>query len=835
MKKRGNHQNITFSLVFCAILGLLAWVSLHHQVYLNAQNQGDTETEVNEPPSTQLLPPIEKNVHVAGGDTSHDLKLARAEQKLYQAHKALSQKDQEQADRLFDSAFSSYLSLRQEAFQWEADKEPLVRLYNLARSSFLQEASGEVWRPLLDCINLWFSFFPARYQMDLEKRDRIEAERAFVHAQKQIKAQQTLTLRELSRRYFYTSYGLKALDLLAQKAFERGNFLEIVALYLPLQETRLKAYLANPLRHFYVLLAFQALGEHELLTPALELAQEHFHTTKIFVGEQSLNFQEAYEQASKDLLKNVKSSNEGIIPDIQRLGSPTRLPLLTSQEQLAEIELENDDQTLFFRQANFYRQGLLIHRDKNSLFWYPNLESSEFRWLQQSKEAKARYIQPKKDERYTYWYPSYHERTEPELLHVGLSQEHSSPWENQGFQTSKQELSPRAAAIFGNGSNESGPFTGNQVHVFDLEREGSLLHVLPHPDDLPQGDEEQKDNPQALSLSKTAFSGKPFILQDTLYVLGSVSLQSSSEVYLHAFNISLKGEEAGRLMWRKKLSAIQGRLEAWGESSSELIKGASMQLLGERLFIATNSGILTCLNRHDGYSYWFIKYQSRDRGAIGGWSRRLKSNWGEPLLSSNFFLSGTTAFAAPTDAKHALAFNIYDGYLLQSLFKYGNEYKQFRFCLGVAGGYAYCQSAEGILKAEAVSYRKEVLNAEGKKAYGPSLTSQELPPEYTSAYNAWGRGLITKSEILLPSHTGLLRFDRFSLEFKDQLPWPEKSALSASEKAGGFKPINQRERDKNALPTSIVYWSGLLPSNDQRQDYLVKIEPSQISFYPIAR
>lgn len=787
-----NALKLKHRLLQITLFAALLLLSATHQPSLSSQDAaGEGEsTEKQITGDEEELPDIESRTTVAGVEYDLGPILARVESGIFQAYKLRSSGEEDKANALFAAAFGELLSARTNYHDRRTgDDEPFVRDRNHARMRVGDLSLAETWRPFLDYFNYRLSQFPRSYQRSLINKQSVSAQQALEAALRlQDDSAAQAALRSVSREYYYTDSGLRALDLLMGRAFESGDMLEVVSLAMKLKETRPEQYTRRPLRHMLLLLALESMKDADLLQAERAWAEANLADGWVSIGSKDQRFLDGL-KIMREAMGFPLAPASFDLPDTlgaqvgerhQSIGLLTRSQAqrkrhVTTRYYYYRQQPEVAPKLLYTPEVGEF--GVLLRRDPTTLLWKPEVDAFTRR-LQLNRALRYQDFRRSDDDdeddgnRWRRYYdvvsnPTFHRLT------ASVATVRSRPDRRADDQRVRSRHFAFSTFRYGK-SEDKQQLMGNQIQVFDLDRDGELVITLPRLQSIEASS--LMPEAEALALGNTHFTGELCVSGSKLYAVGSSCLPTSTESYLHCFDVDPASETFGFLDWRVKLSAKQGILRAWESDYAPPVESSAPMIVGRRVFVSTHSGTTSCIDAESGRPLWMVKYSlGSELTQNDFWYQSRQSN--NKLFPAKPAVAGSVLVLAPADAASAFSVNAYDGHVLKPLLSRRGEYESVRFFLGLADGYAYFQRQHDAI-AVPYSYRSMVRDRAADSGYkrGEPIKTASLPEELGADISRV-QGLLCRDELWLASPSGVARFSRDDMSLISYQRWPDVPAI----------------------------------------------------------
>ncbi|MCK6438813.1 MAG: hypothetical protein L6Q71_01270 [Planctomycetes bacterium] len=815
---RSLKRDFPSALAACALLALLFHVSSYASLAQDAQpTEPNKEEETKAAAAIEVARDIEPDASIGGEDTSLQYRFARVEQSLNLAYQCLRRDQPQQANQYFDAAYSMLLGIRKENLSLTAP-EMIVRDRNLARGKFIESPSGDLWRPLSEHLNVWLAQLPRNYHDDFDQRFGTEARDMLKTAHDR---HSMMAIRDVSFFYFYTEAGETAAAELIAHAFEQGDMLDVVAQTMRLKEMRPYLYRDVPLWHAQLLVALEMLGDFELLALERDFAKSVFARAQVRIGDERKDFNSAVET-----LRTTFGLGTGAGPrqsfKLASLEEPRVHPLASSIE-LTSSGPSGKAPPSTLPELTVHNGGLLVPRADDALLWLPNIESDETRILTLSAADRNVRVSNTKRPSNRFSYRQYGD-TGPNARLRGAMVIPRLLSAYDGADLRHARTGHWLAATLGTGTSATGELTGNNIQIFDLDAEGTIIATLP-----------RRDEENAADLGRTHFGGVPAVSGDTLLIMGSISVSPSTELYLHCFDVSPQSERFGRLLWRKKVAGAKdpAGYSMWGDRwTSPIIETATVTVRGRQAFVSANCGVAACYDVRDGKPVWFVEYRKRKTASFSGWGGWNPYQFVQSLniFPASMTLSGSVAIAAPSDAVHALALNAYDGSILKPLLRdLERSYDTAKFFVGVHEGYAIFQTTD-VLEAEPLTYAGVVRAKDGSIGYGKPLRAEGIPAGQREQIDGSARALVVGDVILVPGHDGVVQFDAYTLAYTGFMPWPDMKPEPAAPAKDEKAALDTKTAPVRVPGLVSIHWLERGPGG---KPALARLDAKELKIYPV--
>lgn len=811
--------------------------------------------------------PVDRDVFVARSMPKLAGRLATIETEVARGWSAHYGQREQDARSAFGSAMTRLLALRRELLELEGIN-PMVRMRNLRTGRFSQEGRAETYRPFTAYMTAWISRMPEPLHEEMEKRYGAEARAALKAA---VSSQDPAALRDMIDTHYFTTAGMRGLELLVSYGMEQGDFLDVASGLLTLRETRPSVWRGSPMHAFRLLLSLAALGDQELLGPMEDEIARDFPSARVVLGREELPLMDAYRRARERFSGPVAAPQTAF----SRFGEHSRLPLASESEsgQFTVDDSGNDYgwgwtswgysmpvlPTEFHLQPLVTGRGIIVPRllsgpekGESWYMWYGGTGSAtEWKALSMSGPLRHPVVQQSPDRR-NRWVTS---PQNPLQRVFGMAEGSFLSLPRTGALEGKVVNCLAAGMTSGHSGN--GAFTGGQIHVFDAESEGTLLMSLPlpsqvkpaehadvkdeEPDDGSDPEETPKDlDPEgreaalsdaevALMLSRTHFCGVPLVADNCLYTGGSISNRSTTEYRVYCFDLSgARTGTPGKLMWHTRISGTKGQMDYYG-SRSNVREGGSLIKSGNRIIAMTNHGTLASVDARDGAILWAVAYRlrgSRDR-SNSMFGRSFSTE--RPVLRPEApVLVGTTVVGAPSDGVAGISVDGCSGTVFADLLNNERQYEVAGYFLGTWGGRSYFQTNEGVT-GEPFAFESKVIDAAGGWVKGQPLKLTGAPKEFAADFRSDVKGMVVesgpgKAALLLAGEKYLYRFDAVTLAFMDNIAWPDWEGKAKKAPASGkdaAKVTAAKPANRKKLAASLT----LVPGQNGRPPRLALTDP----------
>lgn len=738
---------------------------------------------------------LNPDLNMPPGRTEDDASLGvrEARQRIYEAVTLEAQGKKEDALGKWSDALGRYQALRERFLKpdkW-GNAEILVRNEFPPPSSRAQQMESiftETWVPLVDHINGSFRNFPWPRALRDRFAMRQQAPGAEMLEAAILKGDHSM-LRRCARFYQFSDAGRTALGMLADEAFEAGDSLNALRWLEEYRTAWPDQFDRDAMLNLKLVRACRETDSRMKLNATLRRIENNGLTAQVDVGGVRKPLQDhiasllaapapgerrelgapGWRTMQGGYDRNVLAPAVAGITDIVPLGNTPddkgfKIGQPVKQPEADPYGYRDDDLPavpVLFPSA--HEAGFFMHRPQAA---GQGAESAEqLLWFRHGREANPVQLEVPKALRYTmrqgrggggrWWGGRPNEqRTKARVLGSTIGRLRW-PLDNR-----ESDVLFAVMGLSNPQSERGSEPTGNQIQALDLSSDVSLRVTLPNK-------KVEKDTEYAF-LQHVTFMGAPIVLDNKLYIAGAVPEKSSIEFWIFCFDVTPKGDPSageGKLLWRTQCCSLANKQQAWGPTTVTLTDMSSLAMQGGMLYLSTQAGATTGVDRQTGELCWVSRYR-RPGFTNKGWFNNA------PVAANGFLVTAPYDSLAGSNSEIALVLDGISGRCMFEQPNRGKGYKgEYEHLLGVVDN---CMIIQGRTRLHCITLTDFRRGGGLNDADWGKLVYQSTEFKSTPI----GRGVVAGDNVLVPFKDGIWILDVRSGKLLSEYAFPAGAVKS---------------------------------------------------------